>query len=81
MASSDGQSAGQMLGWILSRGLMGIGAILFLVGDRALKVFAGMSFLPALMVSVLGGLVLCVLGFQIAQWYGQPFGKITENEE
>ncbi|MDE3201567.1 MAG: hypothetical protein KGN79_11675 [Acidobacteriota bacterium] len=81
MAMGAEKTAGQMLEWMLSRGLMGVGAVSFVFGDRMLEVISGMGFLPALMVSVLGGLVLCALGYAIASWSGQPFGRKSEDGE
>jgi hypothetical protein len=56
---------------ILSKLLMILGAVAFLIGDRSLVAFANWHFLPALVVSVLAGLALMALGASISKRFRQ----------
>ena len=42
---------------------MGIGAVVFLVGDGLLRVFWNVSFVVALIVGVVSGLGICAIGW------------------
>ena len=55
-------AGGSALRW-MGQVLMGIGAVVFLVGDGLLRVFWNVSFVVALIVGVVSGLGICAIGW------------------
>ena len=55
---------------LLSKGLMVIGGLVFLFGDRFLREIMHFSFLMGEVTGILSGLLLCAIGFAIGKSVG-----------
>ncbi len=61
------RSTGDRIVHFLSRLMMVLGVLVFLLGDRFLEDFAHFGFVLGEVVGILSGLLLCVLGFAIGK--------------
>lgn len=68
--NESAKSTGTATLQLLSKVLMVIGGLVFLLGDRFLREIMHFNFLLAEVVGILTGLFLCALGFAIGKSVG-----------
>ncbi len=64
----------------ISRVLLGAGALIFLVGDRALREIGHLRFVPSELLGIGSGLLLIILGAVLQQAAIREIKRAMENE-